>query len=171
MKCRLSGVKDSVTRKWKSGNVERWKSEGFTSTFHHSRSGGRSKNLPDAPCAATCLDAQGESGGVHTDSNRFLILRYDSSLSAASASGCEHFTPCVPASCVFRSGGELPVANRRGTVPLLLSEMDCSTSGTRPVLGCQLLTPDVSAHIRSVIVIPRRKRGGNECHPCRGVRK
>ena len=132
------------------------------------RDQGGSTNLPDAPCAATCLDAQGV---VHTDSNRFLILRYDSSLSAASASGCEHFTPCIQASRVFRSGGELPVANRRGTVPLLLSEMDCSTSGTRPVLGCQLLTPDVSAHIRSVIVIPRRKRGGNECHPCRGVRK
>ena len=63
------------------------------------------------------------------------------------------------------------IDGRRGTVPLLLSEMDCSTSGTRPVLGCQLLTPDVSAHIRAAIVISRRKWGGNECHPCRGVRK
>ena len=102
---------------------------------------GGSKNLPDAPCAATCLDAQ-EGYSIppdlqRTDSNRFLISRYDFSLSAASASGCEHFTPCVQASCVFTSGSDnvtpcrhcphqgvnssLPVANRGGTVPLLLS--------------------------------------------------
>ena len=70
----------------------------------------------------------------------FLISRYDFSLSAASASGCEHFTPCVQASCVFTSGSDNvtpcrhcphqgvnsspPVANRGGTVPLLLSGME-----------------------------------------------
>ena len=94
---------------------------------------GGSKNLPDAPCAATCLDAQ-EGYSIppdlqRTDSNRFLISRYDFSLSAASASGCEHFTPCVQASSVFTSGSDNvtpcshcphqgvnsspPVANRR----------------------------------------------------------
>lgn len=104
---------------------------------------GGSKNLPDAPCAATCLDAQ-ERYSIppdlqRADSNLFLISRYDFSLSAASASGCEHFTPCVPASCVFTSGSDNvtpcrhcphqgvnsspPVAIRRGTVPLLLSGM------------------------------------------------
>ena len=42
---------------------------------------GGSKNPPDAPCAATCLDAQGgysiPPDLQRTDSTRFLISRYD----------------------------------------------------------------------------------------------
>ena len=113
---------------------------------------GGSKNPPDASCAANCLDAQGgysiPPDLQRTDSNLFLISRYDFSLSAASASGCEHFTPCVQASCVFTSGSDYvtpcrhcplqgvntshPAANRGGTVPLLLSGMDYSTFVIRP---------------------------------------
>ena len=157
---------------------------------HHFRQGG-SKNPPDASCAATCLDAQ-EGYSIppdlqRTDSNRFLISRYAFSQSAASASGCEHFTPCVQASCVFTSGSDnvtpcrhcphqgvnssLPVANRGGDSSLPVVRNGLFYFCHTPILKCQLLTPDVSAHIRATIVIPCRKWGGNECHPCQGVRK
>lgn len=142
---------------------------------------GGSKNLPDASCAATCLDAQ-EGYRIppdlqRTDSNRFLISRYDFSLSAASASGCEHFTPCVQASCVFTSGSdnvtpcrhcphqgvnscivnllriERPLARTKGFIEPLF------VLSTHPAFRCQLNNVEMRHEVTSHIGFAKRPCG------------
>ena len=91
---------------------------------------GGSKNLPDASCAATCLDAQGgysiPPDLQRTDSTRFLISRYDFLRSCCPPRPLQGVNTSHPASKhrAFSHQGvnsSLPVANRGRTVPLLLS--------------------------------------------------
>ena len=104
-------------------------SSGVGENPHHFRQGG-SKNPPDAPCAATCLDAQ-EGYNIppdlqRTDSTRFLISRYDFLRSCCPPRPLQGVNTSHPASKhrAFSHQGvpmSPPAVNRRGTVPPLLS--------------------------------------------------